>query len=83
VHTYSQPENVRTVLDLYLESGLSGRYDSTMFVRFDVQFLTPLVSWGCRVLDPTVMSFAAKCDPKMWSAFNCTRLESHAPSGGA
>ena len=71
VHTFSQPENVRSVLDIYLATA-SSKYDFTMLVRFDVQLLTPVTSWGCRVLDSSVMSFAAKCDPKMWNAFNCT-----------
>ena len=72
VHTYSQPENARSVLDLYAADGAPARYDFTAIVRYDVHLLTPWHRWGCRRLDATVMSFAAKCDRRMWNSFNCT-----------
>ena len=72
VRTYSQPENVRLVVDTFIKIGAWEQYDFTALVRYDVQLLTPMHGWGCRKLDANAISFAAKCDPRMWGAFNCT-----------
>mmetsp|Transcript_1363 Transcript_1363/g.3512 ORF Transcript_1363/g.3512 Transcript_1363/m.3512 type:complete len:414 (+) Transcript_1363:44-1285(+) len=72
VHTNSQPENVRAVMDQFLATQHANKYDFVVLARFDVQLLTPFYTWGCSTLDPRRLSVAAKCDPRMWKAFNCT-----------
>ena len=70
MHSNSQPENVRLVLDTYRP--IAHRYHVLIVTRYDLVLKRPMHHWpGCQDQESTV-GFSDLCDDVKWKSWNCT-----------